>query len=626
MTKYKKGFTLLEILLVITLVGVLASIVLVAINPIKQLAEARNAQRLDDITKINQALEDYFVANKTYPTGITTSYQNICPPSGGSSCIDLSILIPDYLISIPIAPNASAGTTGYTLAINPSNEQISLRALNSELGVTIVINAITPTITFARSGGGASDDTGNKIDTFSDGSSIVIGGFSGTAIFGQGEPNQTTLVSTGSEDMSIIKYNANGSLAWAKQAGGTGTDRANNLKSYPDGSSIIIGYFSGTATFGQGEVNQTSLVSAGLSDIFIARYNANGTLAQVRRFGGTGNDSAIGIDTFLDGSIVITGAFENTVTFGQGEPNQTTLVSAGQYDIFTAKYNADNTLSWVKGTGGIGWGEIGYSVVSYADGSSIVTGNFNGDVTFGQGEPSQTLLTLTVPGSFGNRVDIFIAKYNANGSLAWAKKAGGVEEEYAMDIDKFSDGSFVITGGFRGVSTFGPGDPNQTVLTGTFPQDMFIAKYNVNGTLVWAKRAGSFQNLEDIGYGVITYSDGSSIVTGKFAPSTIFGEGEVNETEVSTNLPGGSSGIFVAKYNDAGNLIWVKATSNSAGLLYNGASGFGIAGFRDGSFVITGIFVETTPFGQDDANVTTLTAVSPKDMFIAKYNTDGRLE
>jgi prepilin-type N-terminal cleavage/methylation domain-containing protein len=212
MQRYRRGFTLLEILLVIALLGILASIVLTAINPARQLAEARNAQRLDDITEINQALEDYFVTNRAYPTGITGAYQDICPPSGGSGCIDLSVLVPDYLAIIPISPNAATGTTGYTVAINPSNGQISLSAPDSELGVTTAINDLTPLITFAKQAGGTGFDVGSDIATLSDGSSIMTGDFQGTAVFGQSESNQTSLVSTGGSEIFIAKYNSDGEL------------------------------------------------------------------------------------------------------------------------------------------------------------------------------------------------------------------------------------------------------------------------------------------------------------------------------------------------------------------------------------------------------------------------------
>ena len=59
----QKGFTLLEILLVVGIISILAGIVIVAINPSKQLATVRNAERKSDIKQIDSALTQYYIDN-----------------------------------------------------------------------------------------------------------------------------------------------------------------------------------------------------------------------------------------------------------------------------------------------------------------------------------------------------------------------------------------------------------------------------------------------------------------------------------------------------------------------------------------------------------------------------------
>ena len=195
--------------MVIALLGILASIVLIAINPNRQLATGRNVVRLSAINTINNAVSEYTIKNRgAYPPGITNSYQDICPVGVTSGCVDLSVLVPTYLAEIPLDANGG----NYQIAINPSNGQISLRAPNSELGVITAINALTPVITFAKQAGGTGFDVGSDIATLSDGSSIMTGYFEGTAVFGQGDLNQTSLVSTGGSEIFIAKYDADGRL------------------------------------------------------------------------------------------------------------------------------------------------------------------------------------------------------------------------------------------------------------------------------------------------------------------------------------------------------------------------------------------------------------------------------
>ena len=112
--RVSKGFTLLEILLVIAAIGILAAIVLVAINPNRQLAQVRDATRRSDINTIYKALEQYLIDTGNYPSSVNSNYKEICNTGteqvvGGvidcTNKADLRELVPDYLASIPTAPS-----------------------------------------------------------------------------------------------------------------------------------------------------------------------------------------------------------------------------------------------------------------------------------------------------------------------------------------------------------------------------------------------------------------------------------------------------------------------------------------------------------------------------------------
>lgn len=410
------------------------------------------------------------------------------------------------------------------------------------------------TLAWAKRAGGSSDDQGIRVAAYPDGSAVVTGAFQGTATFGQGETNATTLVSQGGRDVFVARYNSDGTVAWAKRAGGTGLeDYGNGVAPLADGSALVTGWFQGTANLGAGEANAITLVSAGQTDIFVARFNADGTVAWAKRAGGSSFDDARGVGTLADGSSVVTGSFYGTATFGSGETNAATLVSVGQSDAFVARYNADGTLAWAKRAGGSSW-DSPINVAASPDGSSVVTGSYIGTTQFGVGEPNATTL------SFGGGSDAFVARYNADGTLAWAKRAGaagGDTYDQGTGVAILADGSAVVGGEFRGAAQFGAGEPGATTLTSTGMSDVFVARYNPNGTLAWARRAGgaSFDN----GARVTALADGSVVITGQFAATATFGAGEANSTSL---VSAGGVDIFLARYAGPVVLLEIAAPEN----------------------------------------------------------------
>jgi type IV pilus assembly protein PilA len=140
--KKEKGFTLLEILLVIAAIGILAAIVLIAINPNKQIAQARNTARKVDINTLEKALRQYSIDNAgQLPNGILNQYKVICRQGiTDPSCINLDVLIPTYIAAIPRDTQSNTINTGYSLAVNPNNNNVSIIANLAEQVVEISIN------------------------------------------------------------------------------------------------------------------------------------------------------------------------------------------------------------------------------------------------------------------------------------------------------------------------------------------------------------------------------------------------------------------------------------------------------------------------------------------------------
>jgi len=142
LTHARRGFTLIEILLVVAAIAILAGIVILAINPTKQLGETRDAQRRADVTTILNAVYQYYIDNGSLPSGITVTSTEICA-TGATSCtgVDLSGLTTDeeYLTAIPSDPvSGTANSTGYFIS-RSANNRVTVSAVaeqSSAISVT----------------------------------------------------------------------------------------------------------------------------------------------------------------------------------------------------------------------------------------------------------------------------------------------------------------------------------------------------------------------------------------------------------------------------------------------------------------------------------------------------------
>jgi hypothetical protein len=128
------------------------------------------------------------------------------------------------------------------------------------------------------------------------------------------------------------------------------------------------------------------------------------------------------------------------------------------------------------------------------------------------------------------------------GKWTWANRAGGerVDSGNAVAVDR--EGNVLVTGSFTGEMNF-PG--TSITLSGFGDTDIFVAKYNRLGSLLWAARAGG--RGPDAGYGIAVDQAGNVYVTGGFTGSASFGS-------VSLSAIGGRD-IFIAKYNPNGVLL-----------------------------------------------------------------------
>jgi hypothetical protein len=249
------------------------------------------------------------------------------------------------------------------------------------------IAAMNSTPIWAHKGGGAGYDISYGVCTDAPGNIFITGVFTGNANF-----DGANILSAGGDDIYIAKYNSAGTIQWARSDGGLQGDKG--LAVVAAGTDVYYtGWFSGSATIGA-----TNFTGAGLDEIFIAKINGNGSALWAQKAGGTGYDQGYGICTDALNNVYITGSYDSVALFGT-----TTLISAGSWDVFFAKYSVAGSFQWVMSGGSPASNtferDIGYSIKSDTAQNLYATGVIRNTATFG---------TFSLP-SFGIQ-DVFVTK------------------------------------------------------------------------------------------------------------------------------------------------------------------------------------------------------------------------
>jgi len=255
---------------------------------------------------------------------------------------------------------------------------------------------------------------------------------------------------------------------------------------------------------------------------------------------------------------------------------------------------------WAKKMTSTGGSQTGFSTATDASGNVYITGNFNGETSFGS-------FTLTSsPWDDLHNTDLFAAKFNPLGECLWAVQAGGnspgsfsssTTRGYKITID--SSGNAYIVGTFNRLATFG----SITITTiDNSNYGGFVAKLSPSGEWLWVNPISTTGSLMSQS---ISIESNDIYISGHFSGTTTF------DSTVLTAA--GSADVFVARLNLAGEWQWVTQ---------GGGANFEIAPSittdSSGNAYITGYFSDTTNIGS-----TTLTSAGSADLFVAKINAAG---
>lgn len=372
----------------------------------------------------------------------------------------------------------------------------------------------------------------------------------------------------------VVAQQAN--FNWARKIGGTSDERGNSVTVDKNGNIFITGSFQGLSDFNPNTEN-LERTSAGKDDVFIEKLDPNGNLIWVKTFGGLQDDRGRSIKTDIDGNVYVGGSFTGKVDFDPG-PSTFEITGRDPVDNFIIKLNSSGDFIWAKSFGGF------------------------------------IINALAIDNS-GNiyACDNEIRKVSPSGDLLWSllqRATGliGVAENYSIEVD--SSGDIYVTGRFNGTIDFDPSSSEVKLTSAKSPvfdtfsdDDIFVAKYDNSGRLLWVKQMGGGDR--DSGKDLAVDDSRNVYVTGGYHKTADFDPGA--GTYYLQN-----PGAYIQKLDASGNFKWAKGIGS--------ASGSAIEVDKNGNVYVAGSFSQTVEL----ASGLTLTNDGSSDQFILTLDNSGK--
>jgi len=366
------------------------------------------------------------------------------------------------------------------------------------------------------------------------------------------------------------------------EGGPIGTDASGNV--------YVGGSFIGTTTFGT-----TVIHSAGVINMYVAKFDRNGTVLWVRQIGGKGDDECLGLAVDLSGNVYFTGCCSSSsLVFGT-----TTLHSNGYRQIFLAKFDTNGNPLWAKLANGTTDDES-YAVSLDAAGNAYITGYFTSTtVQVGSFQLQHS------PGGNLNRCASFLIKYDSNGNVLWANSLPCSGFVFGNATATDPAGNVIIAGFFANGSLSYSGG----TLGSSNNYALFIIKYDPSGNVIWA-RTNTGQTIVN-GNALATDASGNVFLAGAYTEFSI----DFGHVSLSGSLNSWQS--FLVKYDSSGTDVWAKGSTS-----VRGAQGYAVNTDTTGKIYVTGSF--TGPSVTFDS-ITLHQDTTADPLFIVTYDPSGKV-
>lgn len=438
----------------------------------------------------------------------------------------------------------------------------------------------TPSWIWVNGISASENDFGRSICTDSNGD-VYVTGFFNSANFG-GFAN----AGVGSNDIFIRKYNAAGNLIFKKHISGSGDDYCTKITTDISSNFYVAGAFMSDSLI----IDTITVHNSGINsrDLFLAKFNSAGTVLWVKTAKGNGEDLVISVATDSTNNVYVAGTFKSDTL----QIDTLEIINSGGQDVFTAKFDSSGNINFINSVNGSA-DEVATSIAIDSSGNYLIGGGFHAtSLDFG----GFILNHSNTPNQDG-----FIAKYNTLGSILWAKNISGgivlcdVAVDEAQNV--YATGSFLIQAAVFDTIT----------LTGGPSIQLFLAKYDNNGKILWAKKPTGQGGDRGVS---LCSKNGYIYLSGVYCSSPLMFDGD------TLLNPGGFEGeLLVVKYDTTGHVLWCKG----AGEGDDYETAVGIAVSDNGNLFITGSY-ESDPAKFDNIFLYKLGPYYTADFFVARLD------
>ncbi len=420
---------------------------------------------------------------------------------------------------------------------------------------------------------GVADENILDLITDANGNLIIVGFYTDTMDLDPGIDTLTYISYNEARELFIMKMDSLGSLIWVKTVVGNSAETVYSLDLDSSGNIYMAGYYWGTVDFDPGSGVESKIAAGNSGDSFILKLDENGMFVWVKVNGSLGNDGCT--DLFIDNNeyIYALGSYKDSIDMDPGD-NISMLVSPNVYNNYLLKLDLDGNYIWAKNiTEG---GSPPFAKMSHdSNGNIYFGGKSYGTIDFDSDSNEEIVVS--------DNSDICVLKVDSSGNFLWVRVMGGSHSDRCRDIVCDNNDNVIITGDYRGNSDLDPG-PGVLTLPGIQNgYEVFVAKLDSTGDLLWASPI--YGPSSEFCYSVDVDENNNVYTTGAFHSTTDF-----DPSSGVYNITASYFDWFILKLSESGQLIWVETFGDeeyeSGGYIHVDNDNIYVTGGYDDPFTI----------------------------------------